>query len=238
MDNSQVASQPVNTGAAPEVSRPFAIPEGMTFAEADTRAKELVADKNFGARLLAGDKRAAAELDALQRHAMGQQRPEAKAEPTPSEKALAALGPPPKPEDYRLDNIRDPVTGFQVGLHGEQLPAETKALVDKTLFPAAHSLGLSQSDITAIAMTVTRPMTWEQCEAYLHGVWKGEEFEKGLADFRAAMNNPQHRELIEQYEQLSNSGPLIAGIVDAYRRQQARYRRGTNPAARLRAASQ
>ncbi len=205
-----------------EVSQPYSIPEGMTPEAARERIEELKGDSDFGKRFLAGDKRAANEFDALTRHAMGQQQPEVKAEPTDNEKALAALGPPAKPEDYRLDNIRDPVTGYQVGLHGEQLPAETKTLIDKTLFPAAHSLGLSQSDISAVAMTVTKPMTWEQCEAYLHNVWKGEEFEKGLADFRAAMSgNPQYRELLEQYEQLSNSGPLMTGIVAAYRRRQA-----------------
>ena len=222
MDQSQ--TQPMNTGAAPEVSQPYSIPAGMTEEHAKARLDELKQDKEWGARYLKGgkDSREGHELDALTRHALGQQQPEAKPEPTLPEKALAALGPPPKPEDYRLDNVRDPVTGFQVGLHGEQLPAETKALVDKTLFPAAHSLGLSQSDVSAMAMTVTKPMTWEQCEKYLHNVWKGEEFEKGLADFRAAMSNPEHRALLEQYEQLSNSGPLITAVVDAYRRRQAR----------------
>jgi|SRR5208282_65319 len=227
MDQSQ--TQPMNTpGAAPEVSQtsaalPFSLRPDMTAEQAQARIHELQQDRDFGAKWLAkgNDSPEGRMMEALTLRALNQQQPAAKAEPTPTEKALAALEPPAKPEDYRLDNIRDPVTGFQVGLHGEQLPAETKALVDKTLFPAAHNLGLSQSDVSAVAMTVTKPMTWEQCEAYLHNVWKGEEFEKGLADFRLAMSNPQHRELLEQYEQLSNSGPLITSVVAAYRRRQA-----------------
>ncbi|MGO9605656.1 MAG: hypothetical protein ACLQAT_20100 [Candidatus Binataceae bacterium] len=222
MDNQTQGSQPPATPATtptsgtPEVSRPFAIPPDMTASDAAARLAELRQDKEwFGRWMKSGpDSREAREFDALTRHAVGQRQPEAaKVDPTPTERALEALGPPPKPSDYKLDNIRDPLTGLQLRLDGE-----SKTLVDKTLFPAAHALGLSQSDVAAIAMTVTKPMTYEQCDAYLHKVWPGEEFEKGAADFRAAMSNPQHRELLDQYEQLSNSGPLIAGIVAAYRR--------------------
>jgi hypothetical protein len=74
-------AQPVNPGAAPgtaapaapEASQRYSIPPGMTPEAADARAKELVADKEFGARFLRGgkDSREARELDALQRLGAG-----------------------------------------------------------------------------------------------------------------------------------------------------------------------
>jgi hypothetical protein len=218
-----VISQPTSTStpdAGPEVSQPYSIPAGMTPEGAKARLNELKQDKDFSARLFKGgnQSREGREWDALIRHAAGAQPPEAKVEPTPSEKALAALGAPAKPEDYKLNDVRDPATGWPI-----RMDEETSTLVNGTLLPAAHALDLSQADVVMIADGVTRPMDEEKCDATLHRIW-GKDFEKGLEDFRAAVADPRLSQyklpaLFEAYpETLGNNPALIAGIVAAYRR--------------------
>ena len=215
MDNP--TSQPVNTpAAAPEtqpVSAPYSIPAGYTPEMARARLEELKSDREFGRLLLSGDKRASTEFDALTRHAIGQQQPEAaKAEPTPTECALEALGPPPKPEDYRIDT-RDPVTGYPV-----KMDDATKTLVNGTLLPAAHSLGLSQSDLSLIGDYVVKPLDEARCEATLRRIW-GANYEARLQDFRKAVADPKVRALFEEYpDTLGNNPALISSIVAASRR--------------------
>src|ERR1700722_19072870 len=85
------AVAPIAAPAAPEVSQPYSIPEGMTPEAAAVRIKELTIDKDFGVRLIKGgkDSREARELDALQRHSVGVQ-PKAAGEVLTPEQARAA----------------------------------------------------------------------------------------------------------------------------------------------------
>src|SRR5271170_4824693 len=106
---------------------------------------------------------------------------------------------------------------------------DSQKLVHETLLPAGHRLGLSQTDVTSIvsamqhAEAVKRPMTREQCQATLEKLWgRDERYEQGLADFDAAVTNPQEIALLEQYPQLGLNPWLIASVVNAYRRRQGR----------------
>lgn len=226
MDNPTPQPQPATqpTAGAPEVSRPFSLPADYTTEMAKARLDEVKTDGDWQKRFFAGDKRTIAEFDALTRHALGQQQPEAKQPQSPTEAALAALGPPETPEGYRraLVNTRDPVTGRVVSLD-----SENQTLVDKTLFPAAHALGLALDDITMAADFVVRPMSAERCEQTLRNIWRG-DYEQGVQDFVAAMGavpEPIRELLTDQFEeQLGNNPALIASIVAAYRRRQARGR--------------
>src|SRR5208282_6671062 len=101
-------------GAAQEVSQappvlPLSLPPDMTAEQAQARIHELQTDKNFGARWLASgnDSPEGRMMEALTLRALNQQQPKAKVEPTPTERALAALGAPLKPEDYNLLDVRD-----------------------------------------------------------------------------------------------------------------------------------
>lgn len=117
------------------------------------------------------------------------------------------------PEAYRVED-----------LHGRPISMDDESgkVVKETLLPAAHSLGLSQGDVTSIAAAVQRPMTYEQCDGILKRVW-GKDFEKGLEDFRAAVSSPELGALLEAYpEQLGNNAALIMGVVSAFRRRQGR----------------
>jgi len=193
------------------------LPETMTAAQAEQRLVELRTDADWQQRWLAGDARANTEFDALTRKAVGQQPPAPIAPRDEHGEALRALGAPAKPEDYRIDNVRGPDGGFV------QMDQATRTLATNELFPAAHTLDLSQSDIAMVASNVANPTTYEQCESVLHKLWPGEEFERGLADFRTALaNQPKARALIEQYIELSNSPMLISAVVAAYRRRQLR----------------
>src|SRR5208283_1421324 len=96
-------------------------------------------------------------------------------------RARAGLEPPAEgPEAYRLEDLN----GRRI-----TMDAESEKTVHGSLLPAAHSLGLSQGDVTSIAAAVQRPMTYEQCDTMLKRVW-GKDFEKGLEDFRAAISTP------------------------------------------------
>jgi hypothetical protein len=189
-------------------------PGALTVAQQAARQlEELRTDKKWCERFLDGDIACKEEFDRLTDLA-GRTDSE-------SEKALAASGEPAKPEDYRLDNIHDAETGRLVTL--ESLDSETKTLVSKTLFPAAHALGLSQAEVTMSADCITHPMDEEKCETTLRRIWKG-DLEKGLEDFRAAVADPRLsqfklRELFETYpDTLGNNAALISSIVGAYRR--------------------
>jgi hypothetical protein len=189
---------------------------------AKARLDELKTDKEWLARWATGDKRTANEFDALTRHAMGQQQPAPAPMPDENAKALAALGPPAKPEDYKLDNVRDPVTGYPI-----KLDEANGALIHETLLPAAHSLGLSQSDITMIGDYIVKPMDEARCEKTLRSIWR-DDYEQGIQDFGAAMKSaPAYvRTLMlddERYvDTLQNNPALIAAIVSSYRRQKGR----------------
>src|SRR5216684_5361937 len=202
---------------APTTALPFALSETMTAAQAEQRLVELRTDEAWRARWIVGDAPANTEFDALTRKAVGQQPPAPIAPRDENDEALRALGPPAKPEDYRLDNVRGSDGGFV------QMDQATRTLATNELFPAAHTLDLSQSDIAMVASNVANPTTYEQCESVLHKLWPGEEFERGLADFRTALaNQPKARAVIEQYIELSNSPMLISAVVAAFRRRQLR----------------
>ena len=206
-------------GAAPEVSQPYSIPAGMTPEQAQARLDELKQDKEWGARWMkAGpSSREAREFDALTRHVVGAEQPKAKVELSENDRALAALGAPPQPADYNLLDVRDPKTGFLL-----RLDEANHTLVHGTMLPAAHALDLSQGDVNMIAANITKPSSWEDCEAALHRLW-GPDFDARLDDFRAAVTDPKHRALLEEFpEQLGNNPMVIASVVAAYRRRQAR----------------
>lgn len=203
---------PTNEPVGQEIPGPFALPADMTPAQAQARLEELRTDRDFGARFIAGDKRAAAEFDLLTRRSIDMPAVEPKPEPSQEERAMAALEPPARPEDYRIEP-RDPDTGMVM-----KLDEETQALLKDSLLPAAHALGLSQHDIDMATMAVTKPMSWDQCDEFLHHLW-GRDYDARLNDFRAAVTDPKYRALLEKYpEVLGNSGPLIASTVAAYRR--------------------
>lgn len=209
--------------------------EVTTPAEAKEMLSLLMGDREWGAAVLRDPKSPqAVQMDHLQRMSLGMppaeppargvndrtqepRQPQAVPEPKPAPltgeaAALAALEPPATPADYRIEP-RDPVTGMVM-----KLDADTQALVDETLLPTAHRLGLSQADLIMAQMSVARPMDEVQCEQYLRRVWKG-DYEARLNDFRAAVSNPADRKLIEDYpDTLGNNGPLIAAIVSAHRR--------------------
>src|SRR5208282_6403176 len=104
MDQSQ--TQPMNTpGAAPEVSQtsaalPFSLRPDMTAEQAQARIHELQQDRDFGAKWLAkgNDSPEGRMMEALTLRALNQKQPEAKVELSENDRALAALGAPPKPE--------------------------------------------------------------------------------------------------------------------------------------------
>ena len=212
----QDASQ---TPGAPAL--PFALPETMTAEMAQGRLAELKSDHDWQTRWLAGDERASTEFDQLTRRAVNQ-RP-ATPTPVPDEnaQALRALGAPAKPEDYRID-VRDPTTGWPV-----RIDAHEKAVIDAVLLPAAHTMGLSQSDISMIGDIVVKPMDAERCEQTLRNIWR-DDYEQGIKDlFDALAAQPQIRDLLldDRYEMtLQNNPALIASIVSAFRRKQGRSR--------------
>jgi hypothetical protein len=198
---------------------PFSLPADFSPEQAQARLAELKTDHDWQARWLAGDVRANSEFDQLTRRAVNQPQPAPSPVPDENAQALAALGPPPNVKDYKID-VKDPTTGFPI-----RMDAENKALVDRTLLPAAITMGLSQGDVSMIGDIIVRPMDAERCEATLHNIWR-DEYEAGARDFVAAMAAaPAHvRELLtETYEeQLGNNPALIAGIVSAWRRKQGR----------------
>jgi len=183
------------------------------------RIAELKSDPAWVARYLKGGANSPEGqlLDRLSRMVVGAPAPEAKPDPTPEERALAALGRPETPGDYKIDP-RDPVSGFPL-----RMDAETHSLVTDTLLPAAHELDLSQTDVNMITMGIQKPMSEEQCGASLQRIW-GKDLDARLDDFRAAVaNNPKVRGLLERFpETLGNNPAVIAGIVDGFRRRQAR----------------
>jgi hypothetical protein len=187
----------------------------MTAAQAEQRLAELKSDNDWQQKFFVGDKRALTEFDLLTRRAVGQQ----PATPAPvvdeNQRALEALGPPAKAEDYRID-ARDPVTGWPV-----RMDEASKTLVNGTLLPAAHSLGLSQSDLNMVSDYVMKPASYEACESVLHRMW-GSEFAARAADFAAAVT-PAQVKLMEAYpDQLGSNPALIDAIVSAWRRKQGR----------------
>jgi hypothetical protein len=204
----------------PEVSQSYTIPAGMTAEAAALRSRELIGDPDFAARLMKGgmDSKEGRELDALQRHTLNQAQPTPAAPINENQEALKGLGAPSEP--YDLSNVRIPDGGFL------RLDEATNKLAADELLPQARSLDLSQSDVAMIASTVANPVSYEQCESTLRRLWPGEEFERGLADFRTALaNQPKARALVEAYpETLGNSPMLISSIVAAYRRRQGRSR--------------
>src|SRR6266852_4625934 len=104
---------PPNPAAAPPAgvpespkAMPFSLPPEMTSETAQARLAELKTDDGWRARWIAGDARANTEFDALTRKAVGQQPPAPIAPPDEHAAALRALGAPPRPEDYSIDNVR------------------------------------------------------------------------------------------------------------------------------------
>jgi hypothetical protein len=208
------------SAGAPETQQamPFSLPPDMTAVQAQGRLSELKTDSAWQQKFFNGDKRALSEFDELTRRAVGQQPPAPIAPRDEHAEALRALGAPADISGYDLNNIRDAEGGF---LHMDEA---TRKLAATELFPAARGLDLSQSDVAMIASNVANPTSYEQCEAVLHKLWTGREFERGLADFGAALvNQPTARALIEQYESLSNSPMLISAVVAAFRRKQGRH---------------
>ncbi len=194
---------------------PFSLPPEMTPEMAQGRLAELKSDTDWQTRWLAGDERASTEFDQLTRRAVNQPQPAPPPVPDQNAEALKALGPPAKPEDYKID-VRDPVTGWPV-----RMDETVKTLVNGTLLPAAHSLGLSQSDLNMVSDYVMKPATYEACESVLHRMW-GSEFAARAADFAAAVT-PAQVELMEAYpDQLGSNPALIDAIVSAFRRRQLR----------------
>jgi hypothetical protein len=228
MANPQNTPVPATSGApqaapSPEApsALPFALPADFSPEQAQARLAELKTDGDWQARWLAGDKRASSEFDALTRKAVGQSQPAPPPVPDENAEALAALGPPPKPADYKLD-VKDPVSGFPL-----QIDAENKTLIDGVLLPAAHTMGLSQSDISMIGDIVVKPMDAERCEQTLRNIWR-DQYDQGLKDFWDAMAaQPRIRDLIldDRYVMtLQNNPALISSIVAAFRRKQGRSR--------------
>jgi hypothetical protein len=91
----------MDQSAASQPPSAFSVPAGFTPAMAKARIDELLTDKEFGKRYLSGDKRAAAELDALQRHSLGIDQPTVPQEPSPA----PGEQPPPRPENYNLHRL-------------------------------------------------------------------------------------------------------------------------------------
>jgi hypothetical protein len=188
-------------------------------AGARARIAELKRDEGWVARYMKGGSSSPGgiELDRLTRLAVGMQPLENTPEPSPTERALAGLGAPPRPADYKVD-VRDPVSGFPL-----KMDEQTSVLVKDTLLPTAHALDLSQSDVNLIVMGVEHPMDYARCEASLARMY-GKDIDAALDDFRAAVGtNAKVRELLEQYpETLGNNPAVISSIVAAYRRRGAR----------------
>jgi hypothetical protein len=189
--------------------------EQLTVEQAQTKLDECKADPNFRDRLLKGNGSAEENIwNALIRRVAGKQPEQPTAEPTEAERARAGLEPPAEgPEAYRIEDLQGrPIV----------MDEESDKVVKGTLLPAAHSLGLSQGDMTMIAAAVQRPMTYEQCEKTLKRVW-GRDFDRGLEDFQQAVTSAADRALLEQYpDQLGNNAALIMSVVNAYRRRQGR----------------
>src|SRR6266446_1889305 len=214
MDKSQdtATGTPVPAGA-PESPQgmPFSLPPEMTPEMAQTRLAELKTDADWQTRWLAGDERASTEFDQLTRRAVNQPpaaRPDVRDE---NMEALKALGPPAKPEDYRID-VRDPTTGWPV-----QIDPVERAVINGVLLPAAHSLGLSQGDVAMIGDVVVRPMDAEKCEATLRAIWR-DDYQQGVRDLVAAVAAApaQVRDLLldDHYTMtLQNNPALLASIV-------------------------
>ncbi len=216
--NSQPAGVPETPGAGAIL--PFSLPADYTPEQAQGRLAELKSDHDWQTRWLAGDERASTEFDQLTRRAVNQPQPAPPPVPDQNAEALKALGPPAKPEDYRLD-VRDPTTGWPV-----QIDPVERAVIDGVLLPAAHNLGLSQGDVAMIGDIVVRPMDAEKCEATLRAIWR-DNYEQGVRDLVAvvAAAPAQVRDLLldDRYElTLHNNPALIASIVAAFRRKQGR----------------
>ncbi len=156
-------------------------------------------------------------MDALNKRALGMAPDKPAAPRDENAEAVRALGAPVDISGYDLSNIRGADGGF---VH---LDEPTRKLANGELLPEARALDLSSVDVALIAGNVTRPVSYEDCEAALHRLW-GESFEAGLNDFRLAMaGSPKARALLEQFpETLGNNPMLISAVVAAYRRQQGR----------------
>jgi hypothetical protein len=206
--------QPGTSQPAAEPIRLVPIAEqvaGLSDEQVETRWNELKQDREFGAKYI--DSKPGSEernlLDALARRRAGM--PVAEAAPAPAPDPV--LDAPAGAEDYKVEDL----LGRPIAL------GESEELVRNSLLPAAHRLGLSQGDLTSVAACVQRPLTREQCQATLEKLWgRDERYEQGLADFDAAVTNPQDIALLEQYPQLGFNPWLIASVVNAYRRRQGR----------------
>jgi hypothetical protein len=173
-----VTSQPVNTpGAGPEVSQPYAIPEGMTPADAKARLDELKQDKDFVAGLrkhvpFGGKSREQHEWDALIAHAAGAEKPSAprlQRDPsaaeldtrTPQERAAAV---PAEPSGYRLD--------YRLPGQGVDLTIPENAKLDTDIRGWLHAAGQTQQDAASLVDTLKidaakfAPMNDEQWQAH------------------------------------------------------------------------
>jgi hypothetical protein len=185
---SSSSNQAASAPAAEVVSQPYAIPAGMTADGAQARIKELLADKEFGARFINGsaDSREHREMDALNRHALGME-PGSATEAPPVEQSARPV-PPIDETEYKmpplipLDDTDEARAQF-----GE---ARSMAL--------AH--GLSSGEFTTIAeqqaadLQRFQGMTTEEIQAKLDAemqrIWRDdydghvERVERYLADHR------------------------------------------------------
>jgi hypothetical protein len=122
---------------------------------------------------------------------------------------------PSSPADYQLDP-RD-AAGWPV-----MIDDASNKVVNETLLPAAHSLGITQADLGGIVDDVSKhPQTYESCERTSRNAW-GANFDANLQSFREACADPKYAALFDQYESLSNSARLIVAITTAHQRRASR----------------
>jgi hypothetical protein len=195
-----MANQPFDPAAAPAAVEIDT--ETMTAADAKERLEAVTSSRDFGKRLMGGDKLAAKTLDFLQRRSLDM--PDAPAPPTEAEQTLNR-------------DVPDSPGGYYVSL-GDKT-SEADIADSNTILAAAHDFGLTRGAVESVITFAQndirngKPCDFDSCEARLKEIWKG-DFEENNRIYGQALRElgAKHPKLIETLEKFpaSNNSPALA----------------------------